>query len=508
MNFSCPSCQAKYQVADEKVAGRSLKMKCRKCGHLIPIQGSAVSIAPLPTHSMAPASGASIAPLVEAPLPKVRVTGALAPHAPSMPPVAKAQAPRLIAALPRPEVLWHVGIGGKVVGPLSRAQVIDHVLLGDVNAETFVWCEGMPEWKPLPEVADLRAVLTSADAAPSERIEIPKSSALSIEESLGFGNLGGPLHGELQPSAKVRAGAVSPAAAAAPAGAAGAPAVGVTQAVAPVSPAAPAAPATAATLGSTAVNPTAAAARSSHADKHREPVLEPSHFGLPPSRHVGVGTIIFAVLGALAFGMAVSYVLFGGSDRVRIVKQVVEVPVEQQADVPPPPAASAVAEPGQASASNAQPGTTKNKPGAGQVAGRDATTPAGSSSLSGLSGLSGLGTGGPTGGPSGPSGSGSSGQPLDASQVQRTVSTYQSAVKRGCWQPALDTRDKSAPSSARVTVAIQVASSGSVASAKGSGDPPGYPGLSSCIERKVLAWKFPPSSGSTQVNVPFVFAAQ
>jgi len=35
MKFLCPSCKAKYQIADEKVAGRSVRMKCRKCGYVI-----------------------------------------------------------------------------------------------------------------------------------------------------------------------------------------------------------------------------------------------------------------------------------------------------------------------------------------------------------------------------------------------------------------------------------------------------------------------------------------
>lgn len=32
MRFSCLSCSAKYQVADEKVGGKTIRMKCRKCG--------------------------------------------------------------------------------------------------------------------------------------------------------------------------------------------------------------------------------------------------------------------------------------------------------------------------------------------------------------------------------------------------------------------------------------------------------------------------------------------
>src|SRR6187402_1196922 len=37
MKFLCPSCKAKYQIGDEKVAGRSVRMKCRKCGYVIQV---------------------------------------------------------------------------------------------------------------------------------------------------------------------------------------------------------------------------------------------------------------------------------------------------------------------------------------------------------------------------------------------------------------------------------------------------------------------------------------
>ena len=40
MKFLCPSCKAKYQIADEKVAGRSVRMKCRKCGFMIQVSSA------------------------------------------------------------------------------------------------------------------------------------------------------------------------------------------------------------------------------------------------------------------------------------------------------------------------------------------------------------------------------------------------------------------------------------------------------------------------------------
>src|SRR3954463_5979226 len=41
MKFLCPSCKAKYQIGDEKVAGRSVRMKCRKCGYVIQVSSVA-----------------------------------------------------------------------------------------------------------------------------------------------------------------------------------------------------------------------------------------------------------------------------------------------------------------------------------------------------------------------------------------------------------------------------------------------------------------------------------
>jgi TonB family protein len=135
------------------------------------------------------------------------------------------------------------------------------------------------------------------------------------------------------------------------------------------------------------------------------------------------------------------------------------------------------------------------------------TTPETGKPLSGLSGLSGL-QGGPKSGPGSQTAGGSAGQPLDSGTIQRTVSRYTGSVKRSCWQPALDTRSRDAPTSARVNVTITVGASGGVQSVSTSGEPSGYRGLASCIAGRVRGWQFPASSGTTTVNVPFVFAAQ
>ena len=39
MKISCPSCSAKYSISDEKVVSRLAKIRCRKCGATIVIDG-------------------------------------------------------------------------------------------------------------------------------------------------------------------------------------------------------------------------------------------------------------------------------------------------------------------------------------------------------------------------------------------------------------------------------------------------------------------------------------
>lgn len=62
MKFLCPSCKAKYQIADEKVIGRTVKMKCRQCGHLIEINEAVIG-----DIGLSSARQSSLPPIPESP---------------------------------------------------------------------------------------------------------------------------------------------------------------------------------------------------------------------------------------------------------------------------------------------------------------------------------------------------------------------------------------------------------------------------------------------------------
>jgi hypothetical protein len=100
------------------------------------------------------------------------------------------------------------------------------------------------------------------------------------------------------------------------------------------------------------------------------------------------------------------------------------------------------------------------------------------------------------------------GEPLPPDDIQRTVSRYTRAVNQRCWQRELDLREPSGARTARVSVKLVVAPDGTVRRITSSGDPPGYRDLARCITTEVEHWKFPCATGETEVDVPFVFAAQ
>src|SRR6478736_2489692 len=116
MKFLCPSCKAKYQIGDEKVAGRSVRMKCRKCGYVIQVSsvpglGDALpGSEPPPPDSVSDVTGAAAVDVLPADVvpsapPPAAGTPRPAPAAKSAPSAASAPAStRSPSSAQRPEV--------------------------------------------------------------------------------------------------------------------------------------------------------------------------------------------------------------------------------------------------------------------------------------------------------------------------------------------------------------------------------------------------------------------
>ncbi len=365
---------------------------------------------------------------------------------------------------------WYVGINGVPVGPIRLSELRSKAAAGAITVDSLVWRDGFEEWMPLKTFPELVAIVD--EGVSSARASLtPLSPNAGSSPAAQFTPLADPF---AAPAATSSVGEVGDPFAAAAAPTASAPATG----------------------------PAVVTEKDGLGDVDLEAIV--------PRRRGSFAPWI-AVVVALMFGLTIGFVLFSRQKPAQQIIKYIKVPAkggEKTAD-------NNADKKDDTNQPDQQDDTNDGKTAKGSTthAAAHATGSAAktkeekSGGLTGLAGLSGL-QGGPHVGPSGGTNSASAGQPLDSSAVQRTVGRYTGSVKRSCWQPALDTRDKSAPSSARVSVTIQVAPSGAVQGVSTTGDPSGYHGLAGCIASRVRGWRFPASSGSTTVKVPFVFASQ
>jgi len=141
LNFSCEKCGRPYSIADEKVRGRSVRVRCKACQHLTVVEG------PKPGEETQ----------VFSPEPSERLRAAAAG--------ASASPPEL---LPPAGASWFILVRGKQEGPFDELTLRELVVAGTINARTFLWQHGMPDWKRLGEVEALASLLRTPEPPPLE----------------------------------------------------------------------------------------------------------------------------------------------------------------------------------------------------------------------------------------------------------------------------------------------------------------------------------------------------
>ena len=191
MKFVCDRCQTKYSIADEKVRGKLLRVRCKTCANVITVREpasasgsmprpSSPSLAPVrssrPSAAMRAVGGGGSVPhpvtgpessrqnITEVEDERSEHTQIAAPSAAFMADMARPRrSPTRPPASPppSPEVQWYVAIDGEQQGPFARPGLIDKLLALPKDADVHVWNEKLDGWKPprdIPEVArDLQA---------------------------------------------------------------------------------------------------------------------------------------------------------------------------------------------------------------------------------------------------------------------------------------------------------------------------------------------------------------
>ncbi len=136
MKITCQACAAKYTIADEKVLGKVVKIRCKKCGATIVVNGND------------PAAASSGAGAGAAPAYDYAQQGAGGEQ-------------------------WTVNVADGDQRTMSDQEVADAYHAGVVTDETFCWKDGMTDWLPLREIEPLYAACTSTRAMPPPAASMP-----------------------------------------------------------------------------------------------------------------------------------------------------------------------------------------------------------------------------------------------------------------------------------------------------------------------------------------------
>lgn len=545
MKFVCDQCKAKYQIADDKVVGKTVKMKCRKCGHMIEVRAAVTETsvatalgrdedkgAVQPQPPAKPGVPPKPPPPRAAPL--ATSLAAARPAPPKAPPQTKSDAPGALAGAfqrtvqredetsgPNYDVRtlsaadeWYAAINGVPVGPIRIAELRRKAALGAVTEESLVWQEGLEEWRPVRAFPELAELVREAAA-----IGRPSLLPPSVYDGRGStpppapANRGGPARPAQTPRPPTGVAARVPTPAPAPATAATAKSnvIPINSRLAtaerldeqPVAHAVTADPFAVPPAADPFAVPPAAAGPTSAA----QPVPASAAVEGPASRRDRGGDkrapnymAIMMIVLAGGFGITAAVVIFLRPQAQAPAPAPTVVIVQSAAPAPAPP--PTVAEPAPAASAVASTNTGK---GAAASAGKAGGSPASSTpsakpldpSVAALlkGGPGGLGIPGP-GGP-GPGGGGS----LTSDQIESVVNGRKIAVRRACLER---TQGEAGQVSARIKVTVGGNGQVSNTSVVSTNDPT----AASCIERNIKTWTFPPTGGSSTFEVPFTFVRQ
>ena len=137
MKISCQACEAKYTIADEKVQGKVAKIRCKKCGATIVVNGNA--------SGEAPAADAGDGGLV-----------------------------------------YTVSVSDGDQRTMSLAEIVTAYNGGEITGDTYVWADGMDDWLPLSGVPSVIEAL-NGEASP----EASRAASRKDRGSKAFDLFGG-----------------------------------------------------------------------------------------------------------------------------------------------------------------------------------------------------------------------------------------------------------------------------------------------------------------------------
>lgn len=167
MRFTCDACSAKYSIADDRVKGRILKIRCKACNHIITVReeekskpnrlpAAAPPVIPAETRKSATQSAIDSA---FGPPPHEDGEHTMVSSNPGL--LLELQRATEKPAAPSPAAAaveeWFVSFDGDQEGPLSLAKARERITAEHPKGrECFAWKAGFFVWLPVEEVPELK----------------------------------------------------------------------------------------------------------------------------------------------------------------------------------------------------------------------------------------------------------------------------------------------------------------------------------------------------------------
>jgi len=197
-------------ISDDKVGASGVKVRCKKCGHVIVVRRPQDSAAEADAALRGLEESAPPGPGPEAPTGENSIfsdvdddeIGAAfesalgerqdepeAPPASEPPPELEANLPPVSDGPPR-QFDWYVAIDEKQTGPLTPEAIKEYWDRGEIGPDSLTWRQGFEDWVALSEVAELAAWLAprpqrpmfspqSSPSGPMPVVQVPVESAFS-----------------------------------------------------------------------------------------------------------------------------------------------------------------------------------------------------------------------------------------------------------------------------------------------------------------------------------------
>jgi len=188
MKFACESCNTKYLIPDERVVGRMLRVRCKRCSNIMDVVGPSRSPTKVeklgaikaqqdtaqdrPLFSVRGGSMDPFARVTDSGVWGVQGVPRGSARSDGMMGVQTASSPRRSSG-PAADPMWWMAIKGEPSGPYTSEEVGALAERGRIHKKTRVWRPGMESWLRLRDVGELSHI-----RAP-ERTSVPANGELT-----------------------------------------------------------------------------------------------------------------------------------------------------------------------------------------------------------------------------------------------------------------------------------------------------------------------------------------